>query len=149
MPPLAQNRKARHDYTFLKEYEVGIVLTGPETKSAKTGGMRLSGSYVFIRRGEAWLIGSHIARYKPAGHVEQEPDRSRKLLLHKRELHELSGKTEDSGLTIVPVEAYSKAGRVKLRLALAQGNRQFEKRDKIRKRDLDRDVRRHLSLKRG
>lgn len=149
MASLAHNRRASHDYLFLKEYEAGLELTGPEVKSARQGGMKLVGSYVLIRNGEAWLMGAHISRYKPAGGREEDPDRTRKILLHKKEIAELAGKTADSGLTIVPIEAYSKAGLVKLRLALAQGRQQFEKRDKIRKREVDREIKRHLSLKRG
>lgn len=147
MASLAVNRKAKHDYLFLKEYEAGLVLTGPETKSAKQGGIRLIGSYALVRRGELWLIGSHISRYKPATGQNQDPDRTRKLLMRKREITELAGKTEDSGLTIVPIEAYSKAGRVKIRLALARGRQQFEKRERIRKRDTQREIRSALSIK--
>ena len=146
MPPdlLADNRRARRDYEFLQEYEAGIVLTGPETKSAKTGGLRLTGAYVIVRGGEAWLIGGHVARYKPGAGVDQDPDRSRKVLLHKKELQEIAGKTDKTGLTLVPVSAYSKGGRVKLRLALARGKQQFEKRDALRKKAVDRDTRRAL-----
>lgn len=142
---LADNRRARRDYEFLQEFEAGIVLTGPETKSAKTGGLRLSGAFVIIRGGEAWLIGAHLARYKPAGaSVPQDPDRSRKVLLHKKELQEISGKIDKSGLTLVPVSAYSKGGRVKLRIALARGKREFEKRDALRKKVVARETRRAL-----
>ena len=142
---LADNRRARRDYEFVQEYEAGIVLTGPETKSAKTGGLRLSGAFVVVRGGEAWLIGAHVARFKPAGpSIAQDPDRSRKILLHKKELQEIAGKTDKTGLTLVPVSAYSKGGRVKLRLALARGKQQFEKRDALRKKAVDRDTRRAL-----
>lgn len=141
---LADNRRARRDYEFLQEYEAGIVLTGPETKSAKTGGLRLSGAFVVVRGGEAWLIGAHLARYKPGSGMLQDPDRSRKVLLHKKELQEIAGKTDKTGLTLVPVSAYSKGGRVKLRLALARGKREFEKRDMLRKKVVERETRRAL-----
>ncbi len=141
---LADNRRARRDYEFLQEYEAGIVLTGPETKSAKTGGLRLSGAFVVVRVGEAWLIGAHLARYKPGAGVDQDPDRSRKVLLHKKELQEIAGKTDKTGLTLVPVSAYSKGGRVKLRLALARGKREFEKRDALRKKVVERETRRAI-----
>lgn len=141
---LADNRRARRDYEFVQEYEAGIVLTGPETKSVKTGGLRLSGAFVVVRNGEAWLIGANLARYKPGAGMPQDPDRSKKVLLHKKELQEISGKTDKTGLTLVPVSAYSKGGRVKLRLALARGKREFEKRDALRKKVVDRETRRAL-----
>lgn len=141
---LADNRAARRDYAFLEEFEAGIVLTGPETKSAKNGGLRLTGAFVVIKNGEAWLIGAHLARYKPGAGVPQDPDRSRKLLLHKKQLQEIAGKTEAGGLTVVPVSAYSTGGRVKLRIAIARGKREFEKRDALRKKAVARETRRAL-----
>ncbi len=148
MTSLADNRVARRDYEFLKEYEAGLVLTGPETKSVKTGGFRLRGAFVFVRGGEAWLVGAHIPRYKPAATIPQDPDRTRKLLMHKKELLEIAGKTDSSGLTIVPISAYSTRGRIKLRLALARGKREHEKRETIKKREVARETHRALLRKR-
>lgn len=144
MKTIADNRRARHDYELLEEHEAGIMLTGPETKSVKAGGLKLAGAFVHVRGGEVWLVGAHVSRYKPAASVEQDPERSRKLLLHKKEVQALAGKTEGTGLTLVPISAYIKGGRVKLRIALARGKRQFEKRETIKKRDVARETRRLL-----
>ncbi|HTK59824.1 MAG TPA: SsrA-binding protein SmpB, partial [Candidatus Baltobacteraceae bacterium] len=132
---LAANDRARYDYEILDKYEAGLVLTGQETKSAKTGHMKLKGAHVAFTRGEAMLLGSHIAKYPKAGPLpDYDPERSRKLLLHKRELERLRGKREEEGLTIVPLRAYMKAGRIKLEIAVARGKKQFEKRETIKKR---------------
>lgn len=149
MDDLATNDRARYDYDILDKLEAGLVLTGQETKSAKTGHMKLKGSHVAFTRGEAMLIGVHIARYPKAGALpDYDPERSRKLLLHKRELDRLRGKREVTGLTIVPLRAYIKGGRVKIEIAVARGKKEFEKRETIKKRDLDRQVRSALKLKR-
>jgi SsrA-binding protein len=146
---LATNDRARYDYELLDKLEAGLVLTGQETKSAKTGHMKLKGAHVAFTRGEAMLLGSHIAKYPKAGPLpDYDPERSRKLLLHKRELEKLRGKREEEGLTIVPLRAYMKAGRIKLEIAVARGKKQFEKRETIKKRDLDRQVRSALKMRR-
>ena len=145
---IASNDKARHDYTLLDTHEAGLVLTGQEVKSAKTGHMRLRGAHVAFHRGEAFLLGSHIAKYPKAGPLpDYDPERSRKLLLRAPELSKLRGKLEEEGLTIVPIRAYLKKGRIKIEIAVARGKKEYEKRESIKKRDLDREVRERL--KRG
>lgn len=146
---LATNDRARYDYELLDKLEAGLVLSGHEVKSAKTGHMKLRGAHVAFTRGEAVLVGAHIARYPKAGPLpDYDPERSRKLLLHKRELEKLRGKREEEGLTIVPLRAYMKAGRIKVEIAVARGKKQFEKRETIKKRDLDRQVRSALKMRR-
>jgi SsrA-binding protein len=149
MENIASNDRARYDYEILDTFEAGLVLTGQETKSAKIGGMKLKGSFVTFRGPEAWLLNSHIIKYAKDGRVyEYDPDRSRKLLLRKPELAKLKGKSETKGLTILPIRAYLKRGRVKVEVAVGRGKKQYEKRDTIRKRDVDRQIRAALKQRR-
>lgn len=149
MDDLASNDRARYDYDLLEKLEAGLVLDGPEVKSAKTGHLKLKGAHVTFARGEAMLVGAHIARYPKAGpQPDYDPERSRKLLLHKRQLERLKGKREEEGLTIVPLRAYMVRGRIKIEIAVARGKKQFEKRESIKKRDLDRQVRSALKMRR-
>ncbi len=146
---LASNDKARYDYELLEKLEAGLVLSGQEVKSAKTGHMKLKGAHVAFTRGEAMLLGAHIARYPKAGPLpDYDPERSRKLLLHKKELDRLRGKREEEGLTIIPIRAYMKGGRIKIELAVARGKKQYEKRETIKKRDLDREARSRMKIQR-
>ncbi|HJV33069.1 MAG TPA: SsrA-binding protein SmpB [Patescibacteria group bacterium] len=146
---LATNDRARHDYELLEKLEAGLVLSGHEVKSAKTGHLKLKGAHVAFTRGEAMLVGAHIARYPKAGPLpDYDPERSRKLLLHKRQLERLRGKREEEGLTIVPLRAYMVGGRIKIEIAVARGKKQYEKRETIKKRDLDRQVRSALKMRR-
>jgi SsrA-binding protein len=146
---LATNDRARHDYELLERLEAGLVLSGQEVKSAKTGHMKLKGAHVAFTRGEAMLVGAHIARYPKAGPLpDYDPERSRKLLLHKREASKLRGKREVDGLTIVPLRAYMVGGRIKIEIAVARGKKQFEKREAIKKRDLDREARSRMKVRR-
>ena len=147
--PLATNDRARYDYELLERLEAGLALTGQEVKSAKTGHMKLKGAHVTFHRGEAMLTGAHIARYPKAGPLpDYDPERSRKLLLHKREIERLRGKREEDGLTIIPLRAYMKAGRIKIEVAVARGKKQYEKREAIKKRDLDREARSRMKIRR-
>ena len=142
---IAENRKALHDYELLDELEVGIVLTGQEVKSAKQGGLRLRGSYVTIRKGALWLIGAAIDPYKAAGplpHYDQQ--RTRKLLAHEREVLKLLQRLQGERLTLVPKKAYTRSGRIKIAISLARTKRAFEKRETIRRREVERDVSRAL-----
>lgn len=149
MDDLASNDRARYDYELLEKLEAGLVLTGQETKSAKTGHLKLKGAHVAFTRGEAMLIGAHIARYPKAGPLpDYDPERSRKLLLHKRQLDRLRGKREEEGLTIVPLRAYMVGGRIKIEIAVARGKKQYEKRESIKKRDIDRQIRSALKMRR-
>jgi SsrA-binding protein len=145
--PIAENRKARHDYQLLERYEAGLVLTGSEVKSLRAGRVSLQQSYADVREGEAWLVGAHIDPYDQAGVQNHEPERDRKLLLHRRELDSLYGKVREKGLTVVPVRLYFKNGRAKVELALARGKEQRDKRLEIAKREADRQIER--ALKRG
>ena len=139
--PIAENRKARFDYQFLERVEAGLVLTGSEVKSLREGRVSLQQAYADVRDGEAWLVGVHIDPY-------HEPERDRKLLLHRRELDSLYGKVREKGLTLVPVRLYFKAGRVKVELALAKGKEQRDKRREIAKRESDRQIERALKSRR-
>jgi len=146
---LATNDRARYDYELLEKLEAGLVLTGQEVKSAKTGHLKLKGAHVAFTRGEAMLVGAHIARYPKAGPLpDYDPERSRKLLLHKRQLDRLRGKREEEGLTVVPIRAYMVGGRVKIEIAVARGKKEYEKRESIKKRDIDRQVRSALKMRR-
>lgn len=145
MPRLATNKEARFHYDILEELEAGVVLTGPEVKATKRGGVNLQGSYATIREGSLWLIHCHIGPYKPAADQNPaDPRRDRKLLVKKRELASLVGKLSSEGLTIVPVSVYTKAGLVKVALGLARGKKRFDKRATIKKRETERKIRRAL-----
>ena len=146
--PIAENRKARHDYHFLERIEAGLVLTGSEVKSLREGRVSLQQAYADVREGEAWLVGAHIDTYDQAGIQNHEPERDRKLLLHRRELDSLYGKVREKGLTLVPIRLYFKNGRAKVELALARGKEQRDKRRDIAKRESDRQIERALKARR-
>lgn len=145
MSTLAENRKAKFEYEILDTFEAGLMLLGHEVKSARAGSMSLRGAYVTIARGAVWLVGAHIQRYPQAGpQPEYDPERTRKLLLHKREIAKLAGKLEQKGLTLVPISAYTKGSKIKLSFGLARGKKQFEKKETLKRRDVDREIRRSL-----
>ncbi len=145
MPKLAINKKAKFDYEFIEEYEGGLELTGAEVKSAKAGHVQLKGAFVSLKDGEIWLRNAYISPYKPAGNqADYDPYRDRKILVHRRELNRLIGKTKEAGLTIVPFSLYTKGRIVKIGFALARGKKKFEKRETIKKRELDRQIREKL-----
>lgn len=135
------NRRARHDYELFDRLEAGIVLTGSEVKSLRDGGGALVDSYVEIRGAEAFLVGANIAQYVNASYMNHEPRRARKLLLHAREIRRLAQKVREKGLTIVPLQVYFKDGRAKVEIALARGRRNYDKRERILKRDQERSAR--------
>jgi SsrA-binding protein len=145
---IAENRRARRDYEFLERVEAGVVLTGSEVKSARDGHVQLAGTYVDIRGNEAWLVGASIAEYAQAGTFGHEPDRERKLLLHRREIDSLYGKVREKGLTLVPTRMYFKNGRVKVELALARGRERADRRRVIADRDAQRQMERALKRRR-
>jgi SsrA-binding protein len=145
---IADNRKARHEYELLERYEAGLVLTGTEVKSLRDGGASLQQAYADLRNGEAWLIGAHIAEYGQGNVHNHEPDRDRKLLLHRREIEALHGKVRERGLTLVPTRLYFKDGKVKVEVALARGKERRDKRRDIAKRDADRQIERELKSRR-
>jgi len=141
---IAENRRARHEYQLLDRYEAGIVLTGTEVKSLRDGGATLQQAYADVRDGEAWLIGAHIAEYGQGNVNNHEPDRARKLLLHRKEIASLTNKVRERGLTLVPTRLYFKDGRVKVEIALARGKEQRDKRRDLAKRDAARQIEREL-----
>jgi SsrA-binding protein len=141
---IAENRKARHDYHLLERHEAGLVLTGSEVKSLRQGGAQLRRSFADLRDGELWLVGAHIAPYDQAGAEGHDPDRDRKLLLHRREIDSLLGKVQERGFTIVPTRLYFKDGRAKVELALAKGKDVRDRRREISKREADRQIERAL-----
>jgi SsrA-binding protein len=145
---IAENRKARHEYELLDRYEAGLVLTGTEVKSLRQGGASLQQAYADVRDGEVWLIGAHIAEYGQGNVHNHEPDRERKLLLHRREIASLTGKVRERGLTLVPTRMYFKEGRAKVELALARGKERRDKRRDLAKRDADRQIERALKSRR-
>ena len=146
--PIADNRRARRDYELLERVEAGLVLTGTEVKSARDGKVQLGQAYADIRDGEAWLVGASIAEYSQSGAFGHEPDRDRKLLLHRSEIDSLYGKVREKGLTLVPTRMYFKDGRVKVELALARGRERVDKRRVIAERDAQRQIERALKRRR-
>ena len=142
--PIAENRRARHDYHLLDRYEAGLQLTGTEVKSLRDGRVTLGQAYADLRDGEVWLIGAHIDEYAQGNLANHVPDRDRKLLLHRREIESLMGQVQEKGLTLVPTRMYFKNGRVKLGLAVGRG----DKRRDIAKRDAQRDIERALRRRR-
>lgn len=142
MPDLAYNKLAKRDYDILETFEAGLKLTGQEVKSVRASHMKLQGAYVTIARGEVSLIGSHIPAWKPAGPLPSyDPSRSRKLLLHKREVSYLIGKSDTKGLTLVPLRVYTRGSKLKLEFGIGRGRKEYEKREIIKKRDIDREIR--------
>ena len=143
---VATNRQAGYRYELLERFEAGIVLTGTEVKSVREGNVQLKDAYAMIRDGEVWLIGVYIAPYGPANRDNHEPERDRKLLLHRGEIERLVGRTRERGLTIVPTRVYFSGprSRAKIEIALAKGKDLYDKRQTIQKRDMARDVAREL-----
>ena len=143
---VALNRKARHEYSIEDTLEAGIVLTGTEIKSIRAGKVSLQEAYARIDRGEAWLVGAHIAPYATGNRWNHEAKRTRKLLLHKHEIHELLGRTKSKGLTLVPLRLYiDDRGHAKLQIGLGRGKQLHDRRRDIAERDSRRDVERELS----
>jgi SsrA-binding protein len=138
---VADNRKARHDYHLLETFEAGLALVGTEVKAIREGRVNLRESYCRLERGEAWLVGAHIGQYSHSGYAAHDPERPRKLLLNRRELDKLHGKTTERGLTIVPLKMYFKGPRVKVAIALARGKKAYDKRETLRRREIDRETR--------
>jgi len=142
--PIAENRKARHDYHLIERHEAGLALTGSEVKSLRQGGAQLQRAFADLRDGELWLVGAHIAPYEQAGIANHEPDRDRKLLLHRREIDSLRGKVLERGFTLVPTKLYFKNGRAKVEIALAKGKDVRDRRREIAKRESDRQIERAM-----
>ncbi len=138
---IADNRKAFHDYHILETFEAGIALLGTEVKGIREGRANLRDSFARVEGGEVWLFNVHINPYSHRGYVDHDPKRKRRLLLHKHEIRKLIGKTVERGLTLVPTRLYFKDGRIKVALALAKGKQAHDKRETIRRRELDREAR--------
>ncbi|MFA6587438.1 MAG: SsrA-binding protein SmpB [Patescibacteria group bacterium] len=149
MPQLTNNRKANFNYDILEKFEAGIVLTGPEVKSAKMGSINLQGAYVSIRENSLWLLHTYIAPYKPARLVQKSyiPERERRLLLTRNEISSLLGKMKSTGVTLIPLNLYTHQGLVKVTLGLARGKKSHDKRASIKKRDVERDMARAMRSK--
>jgi SsrA-binding protein len=145
---IAENRRARHDYHLLDRYEAGIVLTGTEVKSLRESRATLQQAYADVRGEEVWLVGAHIAEYAQGNVNNHDPDRDRKLLLHKKEIASLIGKVRERGFTLVPTRLYWKNGKAKVELALARGKELHDKRRDIARRDADRQIERALRSRR-
>jgi len=138
------NRTAFHEYTILDRYEAGIELKGTEVKSIMVGKIQLKDSYVTIRDGEAWLLNAHISAYQHGNRHNHDPLRDRKLLLHKREIKKLEKEISQKGMTLVVTRIYIKNGRIKFEIALAKGKKLYDKRESIKRKDLERDVQKQL-----
>lgn len=138
---LATNKKARHDYEILEKMEAGIALLGTEVKSARAGRVQLKDSYVEIRAGEAFLVGAHISPYSHGNRQNHDPERPRKLLLNRREIERIFGRTTIQGQTCVPLSMYLKGHRIKLEIALAKGKKIYDKRQAAREKELDKEAR--------
>jgi SsrA-binding protein len=139
---IARNRKALHEYHIVDTWEAGIVLAGPEVKSIRAGKVSLTEAFARVEGNEAYVYGLHISPYDPASRWNVDPTRTRKLLLHRREIRRLIGATQQEGFTLVPLEIYLKDGYVKLALALGRGKKKYDKREDAKRRDADREIQR-------
>jgi SsrA-binding protein len=145
---IADNRRARHDYQLGDRYEAGVQLTGTEVKSLRDGRVTLQRAYGELREGELWLVGANIAEYTQGNIANHDPDRDRKLLLHRREIDSLVGKVRERGLTLVPTRMYFKDGKVKVEIAVARGKEARDKRRDLAERDAQRQIDRALRARR-
>lgn len=139
---VTRNKKAYHDYQILEKIEAGVVLAGSEVKSLREGRCNLKDSYARIRSGEVWLIGTHISPYRDASFMNHEPERERKLLLHKQEIRRIHRKVQEKGITLIPLRIYFKQGMAKVEIGLATGKRQYDKRKEIAQREQEREMKR-------
>ena len=142
---VARNRKARHEYEILDTHEAGIVLKGPEVKSLRAGQLAFRDAFARVEGGEIWLYNLYISPYEQANRANEEPDRVRKLLMHREEIRRLLSKTEEKGLTLIPLEIYFRKGNVKVLLGVARGRRLYDKREKLKKQTQDREAQRAMS----
>jgi SsrA-binding protein len=138
---VADNRKARHDYHILETYEAGVALLGTEVKAIREGRVNLRDSYARTDGGEVWMVNVHISSYSHRGYADHAEMRQRKLLLHRHEIRKLIGRTAEKGLTLVPLQMYFKNGRIKVLVGLARGKQAHDKRETIRRREVDRETR--------
>lgn len=148
MQPSIVNRKARFDYEILETFEAGIELVGTEVKSIRAGKISLRDGFARIRKGELYLYGIEISPYENSGYAKHEPTRPRRLLLHSREISRLVGKVSERGLTLIPVKVYFKRGWAKILIALAKAKKKYDKREAIKKKETQRDIKRAISFRR-
>jgi SsrA-binding protein len=141
---VATNKKAFHNYFIGERFEAGIALTGSEIKSVREGRVSLADAYVRPENGELWLVNAHIARYDPSSYMGHEPTRPRKLLMHRKEIHNLTGKVAEKGLTLAATRLYLKGGLAKVEIALAKGKKLYDKRETIARRETERELARTL-----
>ena len=142
---VASNRRAHRNYSVVETLEAGLALLGSEVKSLREGRLDLKDSYVLIKRGEAFLVGAYVAPYEFARDGGHEPERERKLLLHRREIDRIAGQIAEKGLTVVPLQVYFKDGKAKVELGLAKGKTSYDKRETLKERDADREVERAMA----
>ncbi len=138
---ITKNKKAYHDFFILETFEAGIVLKGTEVKSVKQGKINLKDSYAKVKNGEIFLFNAHISQYKHGNLFNHEPTRTRKLLLHKKEIDRITGKINEKGLTLIPLKVFIKKGLVKIELGLGKGKKTHDKREEIKRRDIERELR--------
>ena len=137
---VAQNKKARYDYHILEVYEAGLVLTGSEVKSLRKGQCQLKDSYIDIHNGQMFLLSVHISKYLESSYNNHEPERPRKLLMHKKQIHRLQGSIKQKGLTIVPLKVYFKSSKAKVEIGVVKGKKLYDKREVIKQRDVQREI---------
>jgi len=141
----SENKKAHYDYEIIEKYEAGLVLTGQEVKSIKTGHINLAGSYVIMQGGLPMLIGAKVPPYQPKNApVDYNPEQQRRLLLNKKEIDYLAGRANEKGFSLIPLKVYENNGRIKLEFGVARGKKKFDKKEKIKKRDVERDISREF-----
>ncbi len=144
-PVIARNRRAWHEYHVLEEFEAGLELHGTEVRSLRQGGAQIAEAYVRIERGEAWLLGAHVQPYQFGNRQNHEPSRPRRLLLHRREIGHLAGMVKQPGLTLIPLDLHLSRNRVKVRLGVCRGKREYDKREALREKDAQREMQRGLA----
>ena len=145
---MAENKKAHYDYEILQEYEAGIVLTGQEVKSIRSGKISLKGSYVILKDEQAYLVGAKIPPYQPKNApADYDPERFRKLLLNKSEIKQLIGKSKEKGLALIPLKIYTKHAKIKLAFGIGKGKKKTDKRENIKRREIQREIERELKTR--
>ncbi len=145
---IATNKKAFHDYFIMEKFEAGISLLGTEVKAIREGRLNLKDSYALVQGGEAFLFNCHISPYSHGNRENHEPTRTRKLLLHQKEIKRLIGKTQEKGLTLVPLRVYLKRGKIKIELGVARGKKLIDKRETVRRKEADREARAAMKYRR-
>lgn len=145
---IAENRKAYHDYSIEEKLEAGIELSGTEVKSVRAGKMNLSDSYILVKDAELWLVGTHISPFEQGNRFNKDPLRTRRLLMHKREIMRLYGVVKQEGLTLVPTKSYFKNGRIKIEVGIAKGKKNYDKREALSEKQANRDIDRQMKARR-